>query len=382
MRPVYFDYNATTPLDPAVREAMLPFLDGTFGNPSSLHRFGQDARAALDQARERVAQALGCKPSEIVFTSGGTESINQAIFGQARRLRDKGRHLVTSAIEHHAVLHAMEYLVGREGFELTVLPVNREGFVAVDDLARALRPDTVLVSIMAANNEMGALQPVADLGALCRERGVVYHTDAVQWFGKEPVASIQAFNADLVSLCAHKLHGPKGVGLLYVRSPLGIDPLIFGGGHENERRAGTENVAGIIGLAAALEVALRDSLSHKERMRNLTQPMIAWLKGCGDITIVSPEHDRLANTVAFSVTGCDSATLLAGLDMEGICVSSGSACTAGSFQPSHVVTAMGYDAATASSALRFSLGRENTEAEVERALAALEAVINRVKSVR
>ncbi|MBI3877714.1 MAG: cysteine desulfurase, partial [Verrucomicrobia bacterium] len=251
MRTIYFDYNATTPLDPAVREAMLPFLGDVFGNPSSVHHVGRRARALLDDARDRAAHVFSCKPSEIIFTSGGTESVNLAIFGTARLLRDKGRHLITSAVEHHAVLHACQYLARREGFELTVLPVNAEGRVSVDDLARALRPDTVLVSVQAANNETGTLQPVAELGALCRVRGVLFHTDAVQWFGKEQFANIHQFNADLVSVCAHKFHGPKGVGVLFIRSPLHPDPILFGGGHENERRAGTENLAGIVGLTEA-----------------------------------------------------------------------------------------------------------------------------------
>jgi len=233
-RTIYFDYNATTPLDPAVRAAMLPLLDEAWGNPSSVHQVGQRARALLDDARDRAAGLLGTKPSELIFTSGGTESNNLAIFGAVRALKAKGKHLITSAVEHDAVLEGFDYLEKREGFAVTRLPVDAEGRVSVDSLKRALRPDTILVSIMAANNEIGTLQPVAELGALCREKGVVFHTDAVQWFGKEPVTSLSQFNADLVSVCAHKFHGPKGAGLLYIRSPLHLDPIFFGGGHENE----------------------------------------------------------------------------------------------------------------------------------------------------
>ncbi len=240
MRTIYFDYNATTPLDPAVREAMLPYFDEVFGNPSSVHRVGRRARALLDDARDRVARVWACQPSEVVFTSSGTESSNLAVFGVARSRRDRGRHIITSAVEHHAVLHSCEYLAKKEGFEVTCLPVDREGLVEVAALKAALRPDTVLVTIMAANNETGAIQPVAALGKVCRERGVLFHTDAVQWFGKEPFTNIHQFNADLVSLCAHKFHGPKGAGALFVRSPLHPDPILFGGGHENERRAGTD----------------------------------------------------------------------------------------------------------------------------------------------
>src|SRR5439155_8090009 len=210
MRSIYFDYNATTPLDPLVRQAMLPFLDEIFGNPSSVHHIGRKARAALDEARERAATVLGCKPGEIVFTSGGTESNNLAIFGTARLLRNKGRHLITSPVEHHGVLRAMEHLREKEGFELSLLPVDKHGLVDPDDLAKAIRPDSTLVSVLAANNETGAIQPVAELGAVCRRHGVPFHTDAVQWFGKLPFSTIHQFNADLVSLCAHKFHGPKG----------------------------------------------------------------------------------------------------------------------------------------------------------------------------
>lgn len=218
MHTVYFDYNATTSLDPQVREAMLPFLDGIFGNPSSVHHVGRRARSLLDDARDRMATVLGSKPSEVIFTSGGTESSNLAIFGAARLLKPKGRHIITSVIEHHAVLHCFQYLARKEGFEVSYLPVSREGMVSPDDLKKALRPDTTLVSVMAANNEIGTLQPVAELGAICHERGVLFHTDAVQWFGKEPFQNIHQFNADLVSICAHKFHGPKGSGGRFLSS--------------------------------------------------------------------------------------------------------------------------------------------------------------------
>ncbi|HSY43352.1 MAG TPA: cysteine desulfurase family protein, partial [Candidatus Acidoferrum sp.] len=219
-RTIYFDYNATTPLDPAVREAMLPFLGEIWGNPSSIHHVGRKARALLDDARDRAAKFLGAKPSEIVFTSGGTESNNLAILGTVRLLKSKGKHLITSSIEHHAVLHSFDFLGKKEGFEITRLPVDSQGRVSPEDLKRAIRKDTVLVSVMAANNEIGTIQPVPELGTICRERGVFFHTDAVQWFGKEPLENINQFNADLVSVCAHKFHGPKGAGMLWIKSPL------------------------------------------------------------------------------------------------------------------------------------------------------------------
>ena len=341
-RTIYFDYNATTPLDPAVRDAMLPFLGEIWGNPSSVHHVGRKARALLDDARDRAAKFLGAKPSEIIFTSGGTEANNLAIFGTARALKAKGRHLITSAVEHHAVLQCFDYLEKNEGFSVTRLPVNSEGRVAVDDLKKAIRPDTILVSIMAANNEIGTLQPVAELGAVCRERGIVFHTDAVQWFGKEPFENIGQFNADLVSVCAHKFHGPKGAGLLYIKSPLHPDPILFGGGHENERRAGTENLAGHhrpgrragkICEAAGFHQGLNSG-----SLRRNSLPAIEKIEGC---EIVSPRENSLANTVSFVVRGADGIALMAGLDMEGICASSGSACSAGSLEPSHVILAIG-----------------------------------------
>src|SRR5271154_4417957 len=251
-RTIYFDYNATTPLDPSVRDEMLPFLGEIWGNPSSVHHVGRKARALLDDARDRAAKFLGAKPSEIIFTSGGTESNNLAIFGTARLLKSKGKHFITSAVEHDAVLQSFNYLEKKEGFEVTRLPVNSEGRVSPVDLKKAICADTILVSIMAANNEIGTIQSVAELGAICRERGIVFHTDAVQWFGKELFENVTQFNADLISVCAHKFHGPKGAGLLYIKSPLHPDPIMIGGGHENDRRAGTENLVGIVGLVASL----------------------------------------------------------------------------------------------------------------------------------
>ena len=381
VRTIYFDYNATTPLDPEVREAMLPYMGEIFGNPSSVHHVGRRARALLDDARERVAAILSCKSSEVIFTSGGTESVNLAIFGCARLFRGKGRHIITSTIEHHAVLHSCEYLAKREGFEVTYLPVNSDGRVAVDALAEALRPETLLVSVMAANNETGTIEPVAQLGELCRRRGVLFHTDAVQWFGKEPFSSIAEFNADLVSLCGHKFHGPKGTGVLYAKSPLLPDPILFGGSHENERRAGTENLPGIIGLAAAMERFVRTPVFPKEHLRNLTSRLAGFLGKLTDqgVKIRGSQDHRLSNTLAFTVRGCESISLLAGLDLEGVCASSGSACSAGSLEPSHVVTAIGVEKESANSLVRFSLGRGSTLEEVEQVERVLPGVISRAQ---
>jgi cysteine desulfurase len=377
-RTIYFDYNATTPLDPAVRDAMLPFLGDIWGNPSSVHHVGRKARALLDDARDRAAKFLGAMPSEITFTSGGTESINLAIFGTVRAFKTKGKHLITSAVEHDAVLQSFEYLEKKEGSDVTRLPVNSEGRVSPDDLKKAIRADTILVSIMAANNEIGTIQPVAELGAICRERGIYFHTDAVQWFGKEPFENIGQFNADLVSVCAHKFHGPKGAGLLYAKSPLHPDPILFGGSHENERRAGTENLAGIFGLVAALEQFTKPPVFPSFKLKALSAKLVAAVEKIVGCEIVSPKENCLANTVSFVVRGADSIALLAGLDVEGVCTSSGSACSAGSIEPSLVILAIGKKK-LANSLVRFSLGRETTAEEVDFVCSALPDIIRRAQ---
>jgi cysteine desulfurase len=379
MRTVYFDYNATTPLDPAVREAMLPFLGEVFGNPSSVHHVGRVARARLDEAHERAAAVLGCKPSEIIFTSGGTESANLAVFGTARSLRHKGRHIVTTAVEHHAVLHCCDYLAKHEGFEVTVLPVEGEGRISVEQLEKTIRPDTVLVSVMAANNEIGTIQPVSEIGEVCRRRGVLFHTDAVQWFGKEPFQSVNQFNADLVSICGHKFHGPKGAGALFAKSPFRPDPILFGGAHENERRAGTENLAAIMGFVAAMEMFVKVPVFDQKVLGPLSSRIRGFLAGLEGVRLLGSADGGLANTVSFVVSGTDSIEILAGLDLEGICASSGSACSAGSLEPSHVVEALGIDRRLANSLVRFSIGRGTTEEEVSYAEQVLPRVIRRAR---
>jgi cysteine desulfurase len=314
-----------------------------------------------------------------VFTSGGTESNNLAVFGTARLLRDKGRHLITSSIEHHAVLHCFRYLERKEGFSVTCLPVDGEGLVSPEDLARAIRPETILVSIMAANNEVGAIQPVASLGEICRSRGVVFHTDAAQWFGKEPFESIHQFNADLVSVCSHKFHGPKGAGALFVRSPLHPDPVLFGGGHENDRRAGTENMAGIAGFTESLVRFVSPPVFCPKTLGPLSARLIECLSHLPGVEFRGSTRQRLSNTAAFTVAGCDSITLLAGLDLMGICASSGSACSAGSLEPSHVLLAMGVEKRLANSLIRFSLGRASTLEEVDAVVDGFRHVIKQAR---
>jgi cysteine desulfurase len=377
-RTIYFDYNATTPLDPAVREAMLPFLDEVWGNPSSVHHVGRKARALLDDARDRAANFLGAKPSEIIFTSGGTEANNLAIFGAARRLKAKGKHLISSAVEHHAVLQCFDHLEQNEGFAVTRLPVNSAGRVSVDDFKNAFRAETVLVSIMAANNEIGTIQPVAEIGAICRERKIIFHSDAVQMFGKEPFENISQFNADLVSICAHKFHGPKGAGLLYIKSPFQPEPILFGGGHENERRAGTENLPAVIGLVAALEKFVKPPVFDRAKLSGFLSHLSAAIEKIEGCEIVSPREHCLANTISFVVRGSDGIALMAGLDMEGICASSGSACSAGSLEPSHVILAIGKKE-SANSLVRFSLGRDSTAEDVAFVCSVLPEVIRRAQ---
>ena len=367
MRTIYLDYNATTPLDARVREAMQPAFEEAWGNPSSVHHVGQSARALLDEARERVAATLKCKPSELIFTSGGSESTNLALLGMARQLRSHGRHIITSAVEHDAVLHPCEYLANYDGFEVTFLPVDGVGRVSPDAVREAIRPDTVLVSIMAANNELGTIQPVAEIGALCAENGVLFHTDAVQWFGKLPLIGVADFQADLVSLCAHKFHGPKGAGLLYAKSPLNPDPILHGGAHENERRAGTENLPAILGLAEAIVQFVPAPVFPMAQLgewSNLLIDSVDSIEGASFIGDRDP-NGRLQNTFSFVVEDSDSIALLSGLDLEGVCASSGSACSSGSVTPSHVVKALGASDSAANALVRLSLGRETSLEDVK-----------------
>jgi cysteine desulfurase len=376
-RLIYFDHNATTPLDPQVREAMLPWLGESFGNPSSSHRLGRVARAALDEAHETVAQLFACKPSEITFTSGGTESNNLAVLGTARRLRAQGRHLITTAIEHPAVLECFRHLEAQEGFEVTYVRPDQAGYVSPDSIINAARPDTVFVSVMALNNEVGTIQPVAEIGRFCRERGILFHTDAVQWFGKEPFVDIHHFQADMVSVCAHKFYGPTGAGLLYIRSPFQPMPVMLGGAQENERRAGTENLATIMGLVKALTLFLKDPGLDAGKIRNLSSQLEDCLRGSSGVKVLRSGRTT-ANTVSFVVKDSDSAAMLAALDLEGVCASSGSACTSGALLPSHVVLAMGGTEAEAKALVRFSLGRGNTQAEVDHVTQLLPRLVARV----
>jgi len=375
---VYFDYNATTPLDPSVRDVVTHLLEENWGNPSSVHQVGRTARAVLDDFRDQMARMWKCKPSEVVFTSGGTESNNLAIFGSVRLLQDRGRHLITSSIEHHAVLHPFEYLEKKEGFSVTYLPSDSNGIVNPDDLKAAIQPDTILTSIMAANNEVGSIQPYSELGSICREQGVLFHCDAAQAFGKLNFNDIEQFNADLVSCCAHKFHGPKGIGALFIRSPLLPDPILFGGGHENERRAGTENLPLIGGLVSAFRSFVMTPVFDDGHLLPKISTIRQALLSLSSVDLRSPMKNVLNNTISFSVRGADSISVIAALDMEGICASSGSACSAGSVTPSHVLRAMGVPDADSSALVRFSLGRATTDAEVSDVCSLLPEVLSRL----
>lgn len=370
---VYLDHNATTPLHPRAREAMLPFLGGEFGNPSSIHGPGRAARAAVDEARERLAGALRVRPHELIFTSGGTEANNLAVIGLARQFASKGRHLITSPTEHHAVLHAFEALQKREGFELTLLPVDTQGRVDADDLRRAIRTDTILASVMSANNETGVLQDVRALAAVCRERGVLFHSDVVQSFGKEPVHPNE-LGLDAAAVAAHKCGGPKGVGALFLRAGLPLRNILHGGAHENQRRPGTENVAAIAGFGAAV----RELEPTPGALRPLREQLWQGIRGvCPDAVRNTPEQDALDNTLNVSFPGADGETLLIALDLEGVCASSGSACMVGSVEPSHVLLAMGAPPELARATIRFSLGKETSAQDMEFAVRAFAKVWRR-----
>lgn len=374
---VYLDYNATTPLLPEVLEAMLPYLRGGYGNPSSIHAIGREARAGIDDAREKLADLLGCRPHEIIFTAGGTEACNLGIIGIAKAHAFRGRHLITAATEHHAVLHACEYLTHHEGYELTVLPVDSEGRVDPEALRQAIRPETTIVSIMHANNETGTLQPVEELAAICREKKVFFHTDAVQTFGKMPVKPAD-LGVTAFSLAAHKFYGPKGVGALYLKAGVATHRTLHGGAQENSRRPGTENVAAIAGMVAAAEYALSQGVADQERQGGLRDRLWSGIQEIEPRALRNGGGGRvLANTLNVSFPEIDGESLIIGLDLEGVGVSSGSACMVGSVQPSHVLTAMGVSPELASSAVRFSIGVGTKDADIEHCLRALAAVLAR-----
>ena len=377
---IYLDYNATTPLCDAAREAMLPYLGRYFGNPSSVHAAGREARAAVDNARDKLGALLRAKPGEIIFTGGATESCNLAVLGLARSSSSRGGHIISNKAEHHAVLHPLEHLEQHEGFEVTWLNVSESGMVDLDQLADSIRPDTRLVSIMTANNETGVIQPMREISQICRDRGVLLHSDMVQAFGK---TDVDVSLVDVGSFAAHKFYGPKGTGFLCLRAGLPIQPIMFGGAHENQRRPGTENVAGIAGMAAAAEWILHDRETEQERRAQLRDQL--WRSIVNVFPDAQQNGDpthRLANTLNASFIGVDSETMLMALDLEGICASSGSACMVGSVRASHVLLAMGLPMERARSAIRLSLGKWTTAKEIADAGDALDRIAKRTKDAR
>ncbi len=385
MQRIYMDANATTQLDPQVFEAMRPWLMGSFGNASSIHHYGQQARMAVERARDEVAGALGARANEIIFTSGATESDNLALFGVVAKALDAGEpaHLITSAIEHHAVLHAAEELE-RRGARVTYLPVGSEGVVDPDDVRRALRPETRLISLMLANNETGALQPVEAAARIAAEAGIPVHTDAVQAVGKMPL-NVKTLGVRMLSLSGHKLHGPQGVGALWVGRGVRLQPLLYGGAHERQRRAGTENLPGIVGLGAAVRggtSALRDGAADRiAAMRDrLEQGLLASIAECG-VNGPTASGARLPNTTNLWFDHLEGEALVIALDLKGLALSGGSACASGATEPSHVLTAMGLSAHRARASLRFSLSRMTTDDEIDRALGLVPAAVARLREL-
>jgi cysteine desulfurase len=386
MKRIYLDHSATTHIHPEVREAMLPFLGRVFGNPSSLHWFGQEAHRAVEDAREKVAGLLGARPEEIFFTSGGTESDNWVLFGSAEAESPSGHpggkrnHLITSQVEHHAVLHPAEILEKR-GYQVTYLGVDRFGKVDPDTLEKALTPRTFLVSVMMANNEVGTIQPIPEIAGKLRGKNIVFHTDAVQAVGKIPV-DLKQLSVDLLSLSAHKFYGPKGVGVLFVRKGTRMPQFIHGGSQEMNLRAGTENVAGMVGLAQALEIAVRDLETNSLRLRRLQKRLEEGLKQkIEDITFNVHPEERIPGLVNVSFAYIEGEAILLNLDLQGIAASSGSACTSRSLDPSHVLKAMGVSPELARGSIRFSLGRENTEDEIDQVLEILPGIIQKLRDM-
>ncbi|HHW57915.1 MAG TPA: cysteine desulfurase NifS [Clostridia bacterium] len=377
---IYLDNAATTPVDKRVLEAMLPYYSDVFGNPSSLYSYGQEAKKAIEEAREKVAKALGADADEIYFTSGGSESDNWALKGVAYALKDKGNHIITTEIEHPAVLNTCRYLE-KEGFKVTYLPVDEYGLVKPEDLKKAITDKTILVSIMFANNEIGTIEPIEELVKIAHEKNVYFHTDAVQAVGNIPI-DVKKLDVDLLSLSAHKIYGPKGVGALYIKKGIKIHSLIQGGTQEKNRRAGTENVPGIVGLGEAIELITKNLDSHINKLTFLRDKLInGILEKIPYVRLNGHPTKRLPGNVNVSFEFVDGESLILNLDMAGICASSGSACTSGSLEPSHVLLAIGHSKELARGSLRLTIGKDNTEEDIDKVLEVLPQIIKRLRSI-
>lgn len=383
MKTIYLDHAASTPVHPEVAEAMVTVMREQYGNASSVHAYGRAAKRLVNGSRDKLATLVGCRPDELVFTSGGTESDNLALFGAAEARRDRGRHIITTAIEHHAVLHACGRLE-KQGYDVTYLPVDRQGQVHPEQVMEAIRPDTILVSVMYANNEVGTIQPIAEIGALAAEKGIVFHVDAVQALGALEIR-LGELPVDLMSFSAHKINGPQGVGALYVSRELVIEPILFGGLQERKRRAGTENMAGIAGFAKAAELAaqqLPGRAARDEELRRIFLDALETEVGAGRFHVNGHPTQRLAHIVNVSFPECDTETMLMNLDMESIAVASGSACSSGSLEPSHVLEAMNLPINFLNSAIRFSFGLGNTTEEMKLTAEKVGTILNRLRKRR
>ena len=377
---IYMDNAATTAVSPEVLQTMLPYFSEIYGNPSSIHSTGRDARRAVDAARKQVAQAIGAQPTEIYFTAGGSESDNWAIKGTAFAKRDKGNHIITTAIEHHAVLHTCQWLE-KQGFQVTYLPVDEYGRVRVEDVEKAITDKTILISIMAANNEIGTLEPIAEIGKLAHEKGILFHTDAVQAVGAIPL-DVNAMNIDMLSMSGHKFHGPKGIGALYIRKGVRPDVFMHGGAQERAQRAGTENLAGIVGMGKAIELATQNLEANAARMTRLRDKLIdGILAEIPEVRLNGHRTERLPNNVNVSIRYIEGEALLLRLDLAGIAGSSGSACTSGSLDPSHVLLAIGVPVEVAHGSLRLSLSGENTPAQVAHIAETVPRVVAYLRSI-
>ncbi|AVK50159.1 MULTISPECIES: cysteine desulfurase NifS [Clostridium] len=380
MKNVYMDYSATTYVKPEVLEEMLPYFTEKFGNPSSFYGISRETKRAIDKAREQIAEALNCLPDEVYFTGGGSEADNWAIKGIASAHKNKGNHIITTKIEHHAVLHTCEYLE-KNGFDVTYLDVDEEGFINLDDLRNAITDKTILVSIMFANNEIGTIQPIKEIGEICREKKVFFHTDAVQAVGNVPV-DVKEMNIDMLSLAGHKIYGPKGIGVLYIKKGIKIDNLIHGGAQEKNRRAGTENIASIVGLGKALELATNNLEEHMKRLTALREKLIAGLLEVPYTKLNGPRGDkRLPGNVNVCFRFIEGESILLSLDFKGVCASSGSACTSGSLDPSHVLLAIGLPHEIAHGSLRLSMGEGSTEEDVDYVLEVVPPIIERLRNM-
>lgn len=380
MRNVYMDYAATTYVKPEVLEEMMPFFTEKFGNPSSFYGISRETKMAIDKSRSRISKALNCEVNEVYFTGGGSEADNWAIKGIASAYRKKGNHIITTKVEHHAVLHTCEYLE-KNGFEVTYLSVNEEGFIDLEELKNSITDKTILVSIMFANNEIGTIQPIKEIGEICRERKIIFHTDAVQAVGNIPV-DVKEMNIDLLSLAGHKIYGPKGIGVLYIRKGIKIDNLIHGGGQERARRAGTENTASIVGLGKAVELATENLEEHGKKLNVLRDKLIDGLLKVPHTRLNGPKGEkRLPGNVNITFEFIEGESILLSLDFEGICASSGSACTSGSLDPSHVLLAIGLPHELAHGSLRLTLGDNSTEEDVDYVLEVVPPIIERLRNM-